>query len=105
MRGSVAIFILPRKLRLEMIGIDVKVSAVRNRGQYQGRNALPLLLGLKVREVGRSCFGEQFLRQPLCSYFMTLYVGIGAGRDVFLDPCLGPPQEAIAHDCPTHFLR
>ena len=103
MRGSVAIFILPRKLRLEMIGIDVKVFAVRDRGQYQGRNALPLLLGLEVCEVGRSCLGEQFLRQPLCLYFMTLYVGIGAGRDVFLDPCVGPPQEAITHDCPPIF--
>ena len=44
--GSVAIFILLRQLRLEMIGIDVEVGAVRDRGQHQGRNALHLLLSL-----------------------------------------------------------
>lgn len=34
--GLVAILILLCKLQLEMIGIYVKVSAVRNRGQYKG---------------------------------------------------------------------
>ena len=72
MLGSVAIFILLRKLRLEMIGIDVKVGAVRDCGKYQGRNALPLLVGLEVCEAGHSRLGEQFLRQPLCLCFVAL---------------------------------
>ena len=100
MRGSVAIFVLLRKLRLETIGIDVKVGAVRDRGQYQGWNALPLLLGLEVCKAGRSRLGEQFLRQPLCLCFVALYVGIGTGRDVLLDPRVDPSQEALAHECP-----
>jgi Fe-S-cluster formation regulator IscX/YfhJ len=44
--GSVAIFILLRQLRLEMIGIDVEVGDVRDCGQHEGRNALHLLLNL-----------------------------------------------------------
>ena len=99
-RGSVAIFILLRQLRLESIRIDVEVGAVGDRGQHQGRDALPLLLSLEVCEAGRGRLGEQFLRQPLRPRFVALNVGIGAGRDVFLDLCLDPPQEALAHDCP-----
>ncbi len=47
-RGSVAVFILLRQLILQRIGIVVEISAVRDRGQNPGRNALPLLLGLEV---------------------------------------------------------
>ena len=100
MRRSVAIFILLRKCRLEAIGIDVKVSAVRDCGQYQGWNAIPLLLGLEGREAGRSRFSEQFLRQPLCLCFVALCVGICTGRDVFLDPCPDPPKKSLANDGP-----
>jgi hypothetical protein len=27
-------------------------------------------------------------------------VGIGAGKDVFIDPCFNPPKKSFAHDVP-----
>jgi hypothetical protein len=48
-------------LRLEIIGIDIEVGAVRDRGKHKGRNALSLLLGLAACEAGLDRLGEQFL--------------------------------------------
>jgi hypothetical protein len=45
---SVAIFILLSKLRLEIVGIDVKVGVVRGGGQYQGWDARTFLLDFGV---------------------------------------------------------
>lgn len=47
-----------------------------------------------------SRLGGQFLREPICPRLVALGVGIGTGRDAFLDPGLDPPQEALAHGCP-----
>ena len=79
----------------------LSATAARTRGETRSRSCS---VSKFVKPAGGR-LGEQFLRQPHCPRLVALDVGIGAGRDVFLDPGLDPPQEAlmIAHPSPASY--
>ena len=63
-----------------------------------GCDALMFVLGLVGREAGSERFGEQLLSKILYLNCVTLYAGVAARRDVFLDPCSDPPKNSLANN-------